>query len=141
VARLSVAGRAILSPIVRALERIAFDDDPLRVLLIETGYQPFIFLFSMLSAKGPNGQLTGIRAYARVYLLPCIHCHIVQPTTLPFCRLRSSVVLLPSSVTLFVSSLRRRIAKLHTFDHPEQSVPVTEFIYQLEVRRTELAHG
>ncbi|KAF8422290.1 P-loop containing nucleoside triphosphate hydrolase protein [Boletus edulis BED1] len=62
--RLSVAGRAILSPITKALERIAFDDDPLRFLLIETSYQPFISLFSMLSAKGPDGQLSGIPNYA-----------------------------------------------------------------------------
>lgn len=29
----------------------------------------------------------------------------------------------------------------HIFDHPERSVPVTEFIYRLEVRRTILKNG
>lgn len=64
VTRLSVAGRAILSPIITSLERIAFDDDPLRILLIETSYQPFVSLFSMLNAEGAKGQISGIRAYA-----------------------------------------------------------------------------
>lgn len=58
----SVAGRAILSPLIHSLERIAFDDDPLRILLAETSYQPFISLFHMLNAHGDNGQLWGIRA-------------------------------------------------------------------------------
>lgn len=65
VMRASVAGRAILDPIIKSLERIAFEDDPLRILLIETSYQAFISLFSMLSAKDDNGKLSGIRAYTR----------------------------------------------------------------------------
>lgn len=63
VMRASVAGRAILDPIIKSLERIAFEDDPLRILLIETSYQAFISLFSMLSVKDDNGKLSGIRAY------------------------------------------------------------------------------
>lgn len=73
VTRLSVAGRAILSPLIKSLERIAFDDDPLRVLLIETSYQPFISLFSMLNAESDKGQLFGIRTYAHVSRLAGAH--------------------------------------------------------------------
>lgn len=73
VTPLSVAGRTILSPITKALERISFDDDPLRILLIETSYQPFVSLFSMLNAQGRNGQLFGIRACAHVRRSSCAY--------------------------------------------------------------------
>ncbi|KAF8435329.1 histidine phosphatase superfamily [Boletus edulis BED1] len=124
----NIAGRAILSPITKALERIAFDDDPLRLLLIETSYQPFISLFSMLSAKGPNGQLSGIPNYASALSFEIIRGP--APEFRDFVRLK------------FKNGTEdAELQTLHIFDHPEESVPVTEFIYRLEVRHTTLTRG
>jgi hypothetical protein len=57
-----VAGRTILHPILHSLQRITFDDDPLRLLLLETSYQPFISLFHMMEMVSEYPQLAAIRA-------------------------------------------------------------------------------
>lgn len=42
-----VAGRTALSSAIDALQRIAFNGDPLQFMLIQTTYQPFISIFHM----------------------------------------------------------------------------------------------
>ncbi|KAF8554871.1 phosphoglycerate mutase-like protein [Imleria badia] len=115
----NIAGRAILSPIIKSLERIAFEDDPLRILLIETSYQPFISLFSMLNAKGDNGQLTGIPNYASALAFEVLQGP--APEFRDFVRLKFKN-----------GTDDAEFHTLHIFDHPEKSVAVTEFIYRLE---------
>ncbi|KAG8220362.1 histidine phosphatase superfamily [Butyriboletus roseoflavus] len=115
----NLAGRAILSPITKSLERIAFDDDPLRVLLIETSYQPFISLFSMLNAHGDNGQLFGLPNYASALAFEVLRGP--APEFRDFVRLKFKN-----------GTDDDEFQTLHIFGHPEQKVPVTEFIYRLE---------
>lgn len=56
-----VAGRTILSPISTILERIAFNDDPLKFMLLETSYHPIISLLSMFDITKEHPELKGIR--------------------------------------------------------------------------------
>ncbi|KAJ7493969.1 histidine phosphatase superfamily [Mycena latifolia] len=41
----NVAGRTLLHTILTSLERIAFNGDPLQMMVVQTSYQPFISLF------------------------------------------------------------------------------------------------
>ncbi|KAK7030942.1 hypothetical protein VNI00_013889 [Paramarasmius palmivorus] len=41
----NIAGRTMLHTILTALERVAFNDDPLQFMLVETSYHPFISFF------------------------------------------------------------------------------------------------
>jgi len=115
----NIAGRAILSPIIKSLERIAFEDDPLRLLLIETSYQPFVSLFSMLNAQGAKGQLSGIPNYASALALELLRGP--APEYRDFVRVKFKN-----------GTDDAEFQTLHILGHPEQSVPVTEFIYRLE---------
>ena len=56
-----MAGRTILHSILDALDRISFNGDPLKFLLIETSYQPFISLFHMLELTQEYPELAAIR--------------------------------------------------------------------------------
>lgn len=58
---IAVAGRTILHSILDSLDRIAFNGDPLKFLLIETSYQPFIALFHMLGFTKEYPELAAIR--------------------------------------------------------------------------------
>ncbi|KAG9308031.1 phosphoglycerate mutase-like protein [Chiua virens] len=115
----NIAGRAVLAPITKALERIAFDDDPLRVLLIETSYQPFISLFSMMDAQGHDGKLFGIPNYASALAFEVVRG--------PGPEFRDLVRLKFKNGTD-----DSELKTLHMFEHREQAIPVTEFLYRLE---------
>jgi hypothetical protein len=56
-----VAGRTILHSILKSLERISFNGDPLQFLLIETTYQPFISLFHQTEMIQEHPELAAIR--------------------------------------------------------------------------------
>jgi len=58
---MTVAGRTILHSVIDSLDRIAFNGDPLKFLLIETSYQPFISLFHMLGFTKEYPELAAIR--------------------------------------------------------------------------------
>ena len=62
----TVAGRTLLHTIIRSLERIAFNDNPLKLLVVETTYQPFISLFHQLDMFKNHPQFEGIRAFFKV---------------------------------------------------------------------------
>ena len=55
-----MAGRNILHSILDALDRISFNGDPLKFLLIETSYQLFISLFHMLELTLEYPELAAI---------------------------------------------------------------------------------
>ncbi|KAJ7852242.1 histidine phosphatase superfamily [Mycena leptocephala] len=56
----NVAGRTLLHTILSSLERIAFNDDPLQLMLVQTSYQPFISLFHQTEMIKENPELKGI---------------------------------------------------------------------------------
>ncbi|KAL4063916.1 histidine phosphatase superfamily [Scleroderma yunnanense] len=116
----NIAGRTILHPILRALERIAFDDDPLRILLIETSYQPFISLFHMMDVLSLRPDLVGIPNYASALAFELVRGP--APEFRDFVRLK------------FKNGTDSNFETIRVFGHEEDSLPVTEFIYRLEVR-------
>ncbi|KIJ57751.1 hypothetical protein HYDPIDRAFT_120380, partial [Hydnomerulius pinastri MD-312] len=115
----NIAGRTILSHIIKSLERIAFDDDPLRVLLMETSYQPFISLFHMLDVVSANPAFAGIPNYASALSFELLRGP--APEMRDFVRIKFKNGTHDSD-----------FQTLHVFDHYEDKLPVTEFIYRLE---------
>ncbi|KAH7886477.1 histidine phosphatase superfamily [Phlebopus sp. FC_14] len=115
----NIAGRTILSPIIKSLERIAFDDDPLRILLIETSYQPFISLFHMMDALSAKPELAGIPNYASALSLELLRGP--APEFRDFVRIKFKN---GTSDSAFQT--------VRVFGHNEDVIPVTEFIYRLE---------
>lgn len=63
----SVAGRTILNTILRSLERISFDGDPLQFLLIESTYQPLISVLHMAELNKDHPELQGLRESFEVF--------------------------------------------------------------------------
>lgn len=57
----AVAGRTALSSVIDALQRIAFNGDPLQFMLIQTTYQPFISIFHMTDIVQSHPELAAIR--------------------------------------------------------------------------------
>lgn len=57
----SVAGRTILSTMLRSLERIAFNGDPLQFMLIESTYQPLISVLHMAELIEGHPELKALR--------------------------------------------------------------------------------
>ena len=71
-----VASRTALSSILKALQRIAFNGDPLQLMVIETTYQPFISFFHQADVikSHPELQAWAIREFpsAELFVLhPC----------------------------------------------------------------------
>jgi hypothetical protein len=59
--RFIVAGRTILHSILGALERVAYNGDPLQLFIQQITYQPFISLFHMLQITDERPEFKGIR--------------------------------------------------------------------------------
>ena len=57
----AVAGRTLLHTIIQSLERIAFNGNPLKLLVVETTYQPFISLFHQMDMFKNHPRFEGIR--------------------------------------------------------------------------------
>jgi len=56
----NVAGRTLLPTVLSALERIAFNDDPLQLMVVQTTYQPFISFFHITDMVKEHPELQGI---------------------------------------------------------------------------------
>ena len=52
-----VAGRTLLHTILRALERVSFNHDPLQFLLVETSYQPLVSFFNLTGMANQHHEL------------------------------------------------------------------------------------
>ncbi|KAG1863249.1 hypothetical protein DFJ58DRAFT_725149 [Suillus subalutaceus] len=60
----NIAGRSIIHTILRTLQRISFDEDLLKLLLLETSYRPLTLLFRMMETVHEHPQLTAIPNHA-----------------------------------------------------------------------------
>ena len=56
----TVAGRTLMHTLLTALERVAFNGDPLQFMLVSTTYQPFISFFHQTKAVKENPELAAI---------------------------------------------------------------------------------
>ncbi|KAJ7697875.1 histidine phosphatase superfamily [Mycena rosella] len=56
----NIAGRTMLHTILTSLERIASNDDPLQLMVVQTSYQPFISLFHQTDIVKDHPELKAI---------------------------------------------------------------------------------
>ncbi|KAJ7249935.1 histidine phosphatase superfamily [Mycena rebaudengoi] len=59
----NIAGRTLLHTILTSLERIAFNGDPLQLMVVQTSYQPFISLFHQTDIVKEHPELKAIPNY------------------------------------------------------------------------------
>ncbi|OAX32363.1 phosphoglycerate mutase-like protein [Rhizopogon vinicolor AM-OR11-026] len=113
----NIAGRTILHPILHSLQRITFDDDPLRLLLLETSYQPFISLFHMMEMVNEYPQLAAIPDHASALAFELLRGP--APERREFLRIK------------FKNGTNDNFETYHIFGH-QGDIAVTEFMYRLE---------
>lgn len=102
---LPVAGRTLLHTILTSLERIAFNDDPLQFMLVQTSYQPFISLFHQTEIAKAHPELKAIRTcYSSSQVSALILARYTQPTLVPPSQSSCAVALRPICVTSCVSN-------------------------------------
>ncbi|KAG5640481.1 hypothetical protein DXG03_008373 [Asterophora parasitica] len=112
-----IAGRTLLHPILTALERIAFNGDPLQFLLIETTYQPFISFFHQTGIIDERPELKGIPNYASAIVIELRRGS--PPDLRDFLRIK------------FKNGTAEHFKDVHVFGH-KADIPLTEFIYRAE---------
>lgn len=113
----NIAGRTLLHTILTALERIAFNGDPLQFLLVETTYQPFISLFHEFDVIKEYPELAAIPDYASALT---IELRRGQPPDLrDFLRFK------------FRNGTGGSFNTFHVFGH-RADIPLTEFIYRAQ---------
>jgi len=113
----NVAGRTLMHSLITALERIAFNGDPLQFLLIETTYQPFISFFQMTGAASERPELKAMPNYASAMAIELRRGGL--PDTRDFLRIK------------FKNGTSDRFEDVHVFGH-HADIPLTEFIYRAE---------
>ncbi|PCH35498.1 phosphoglycerate mutase-like protein [Wolfiporia cocos MD-104 SS10] len=114
----NIAGRTMLASVLDALQRIAFNGDPLQFMLIETTYQPFISLFHMTGAIETHPELAAIPDFASVLSIELRRA--VAPDVRDFLRFKFKN-----------GTAEEDFRTIHVFGHKED-IPLTEFIYRLE---------
>jgi len=112
----NIAGRSILSSILKSLERIAFNGDPLQFLLIESTYQPFISLLHMAELNKDREDLQGLPDYASALVIELRRG--APPEDRDFLRFK-------------FKNGTKGFETLHAFGH-KADIPLTEFIYKTE---------
>ncbi|KII95447.1 hypothetical protein PLICRDRAFT_97310 [Plicaturopsis crispa FD-325 SS-3] len=113
----NIAGRTILHSILTSLERIAFNDDPLQFLLIETTYQPFISFVHQTEIVKQHPDLQGVPDFASAL---AIELRRGEPPDLrDFLRFK------------FRNGSSGNFETVQVFGH-KGDIPLTEFIYRIE---------
>ncbi|KAJ7692593.1 histidine phosphatase superfamily [Mycena rosella] len=115
----NVAGRTLLSHILTALERIAFNDDPLQLMVMQTSYQPFISLFHQTDMVKELPELKAIPNFGAALAIELRRG--APPDMRDFLRFKFK------NGTADPEDWR----PLHAFGH-HADIPLTEFIYRAE---------
>ncbi|KAJ7726740.1 histidine phosphatase superfamily [Mycena metata] len=115
----NIAGRSLLHTILDSVERIAFDDDPLKLMVIQTSYQPFISLFHQTEMVKEHPHLAAIPNFGAALAI----------------ELRRG---LPPDMRDFLRFKFRNGTDdpedwqlVHPFGH-RADIPLTEFVYRTE---------
>ena len=132
---IAVAGRTALSSVIDALQRIAFNGDPLQFMLIQTTYQPFISIFHMTDIVQSHPELAAIRELVtRVDRLIADMVSVADFASALAIELRRARA--PDVRDFlrfkFKNGTSEDFETIHVFGHQED-IPLTEFIYRLEV--------
>ncbi|OBZ65817.1 hypothetical protein A0H81_14126 [Grifola frondosa] len=112
-----VASRTALSSVLKALQRISFNGDPLQFMLIETTYQPFISFFHQTDVIKSRPELAAIPDFGSALAIELRRAH--PPEVRDFLRFQ------------FKNGTNEEFETIHVFGHHED-IPLTEFIYRLE---------
>lgn len=115
-----VASRTLMRSIISTLQRITLDGDPLQFLVEATTYQPFISLFHQIDAIEKDPSLQAIPDYASAIAIELRRGEL--PDKRDFLRFKFRNGTVDDDFRL-----------LHAFNHKED-IPLTEFIYRIEVR-------
>ncbi|KAJ7150759.1 histidine phosphatase superfamily [Mycena filopes] len=118
-ARANVAGRTLLHTILNFLERIAFNDDPLQLMIVQTTYQPFISLFHMTDIIEQHPELKGIPNFGASLAIELRRGYPPDMRHMLRFKFRNG--------TADPAGWRT----LHAFGH-RADIPLTEFIYRAE---------
>ncbi|KAJ3491442.1 hypothetical protein NLI96_g719 [Meripilus lineatus] len=113
----NIASRAALNAIVRALQRVAFNGDPLQFMLIQTTYQPFISLFHQTEIVKKHPELAAIPDFGSALAIELRRAP--PPDAREFLRFK------------FRNGTEGDFRTIHVFNHHED-IPLTDFIYRLE---------
>ncbi|KAJ6480572.1 histidine phosphatase superfamily [Mycena vitilis] len=115
----NIAGRTLLHPLLDAIERIAFNDDPLKLMLIHTSYHPFISLFHQTEMVKEHPELGAIPNFGAALAIELRRG--APPDTRDFLRFKFR------NGTDDPEGWRL----LHAFGH-RGDIPITEFVYRTE---------
>ncbi|KAJ7718721.1 histidine phosphatase superfamily [Mycena maculata] len=115
----NVAGRSLLHTILSSLERIAFNGDPLQLMVVQTSYQPFISLFHQTEIVKENPELQAIPNFGSALAIELIRGP--APDMRDFLRFKFK------NGTADPEGWRRLPVFGKTGD-----IPLTEFIYRAE---------
>ncbi|KAI0090566.1 phosphoglycerate mutase-like protein [Irpex rosettiformis] len=113
----NVASRTALSSIIGALQRIAFNGDPLQFMLIQSTYQPFISLFHQTEVVKQHPELAAIPDHGSALAIELRRAP--PPDAREFLRFK------------FRNGTNEEFRTINVFGHRED-IPLTEFIYRLE---------
>ncbi|KAJ7159608.1 phosphoglycerate mutase-like protein [Mycena filopes] len=115
----NIAGRTLLHTILDSVERIAFNDDPLKLMLIPTSYQPLISLFHQTEMVEEHPHLAAIPNFGAALAIELRRG--APPDTRDFLRFKfRNGTADPEDWQL-----------LHAFGH-RADIPLTEFVYRTE---------
>ncbi|KAJ7028368.1 histidine phosphatase superfamily [Mycena alexandri] len=115
----NIAGRTLLHTVLNSLERIAFNDDPLQMMVVQTSYQPFISLFHLTDIIKQHPELQGIPSFGSSLAIELRRGY--PPNMRPMLRFKFR------NGTDDPEDWRT----LHAFGH-RADIPLTEFIYRAE---------
>ncbi|KAJ7246993.1 phosphoglycerate mutase-like protein [Mycena rebaudengoi] len=115
----NIAGRTLLHTILSSLERIAFNDDPLQLMVMQTSYQPFISLFHQTDMVKEHPELKAIPNFGAALAIELRRSS--PPDAREFLRFKFR------NGTADPQDWRL----LHAFGH-RSDIPLTEFIYRAE---------
>ncbi|KAJ7164316.1 histidine phosphatase superfamily [Mycena filopes] len=115
----NIAGRTLLHTILSSLERIAFNGDPLQLMVVATSYQPFISLFHQTEMAKAHPELKGIPNFGSALAIELRRGS--PPDLRDFLRFKFK------NGTADPEDWRL----LHPFGH-NSDIPLTEFIYRAE---------
>ncbi|TBU38917.1 phosphoglycerate mutase-like protein [Dichomitus squalens] len=113
----NIASRTALSSILKALQRVAFNGDPLQLMVIETTYQPFISFFHQTEVVKSHPELAAIPDFGSALAIELRRGP--PPDARDFLRFK------------FRNGTNDDFETIHVFKHRED-IPLTEFIYRLE---------
>ncbi|GJE97346.1 phosphoglycerate mutase-like protein [Phanerochaete sordida] len=113
----NIASRTLLDSVIGALQRVAFNGDPLQFMLISTTYEPFISLFHQTKAVNDDPDLFAIPNSGAALAIELRRAP--PPDVREFLRFK------------FRNGTDEEFRTIHVFDHGED-IPLTEFIYRLE---------